>query len=262
MGDWIGGLIQESLDQYRMAWQLMAAAKGGIVEEDEYFSYAIAHTSYPMFNVAFFKRPPQSNEELLHFSRLTQEKFLNAGVRGTFTLPSSWLPREGMDALESAGFVIDVKTMGMRTAHLNDPLRRTPVIRPIEGDEASSIMAAVNAEAYGFPGMHDEIAMQSFWTDPVRAYVIEETGQPAAVGAVVTQNGIAYMMWFATCSPFRGKGYAQAILHRAWADAKEQDGAKLTVLHATSMGRPVYHKLGYTAIAEFPCFISVDSVAT
>lgn len=251
-------MVQESLDQYRMAWGLVAQAKDeGVVIQDDDFSYAIARIPIPMFNVAFFVRPPQSVDELLQLNERAQTRFRELGVEGMITLPSSWLPRNGAAALESSGLKQDFKVMGMRTARLNDPVHQVPEIRQVEGEEAAEIVARVNADAYGMPPqLEPMISLPKLWSGTTRAYAIFENQEPVAVGAAVTSQRINYVMWMATCEKARGKGYAQAILHRAWDDARQKDDAKLSVLHATVMGRPVYVKLGYTAIAEFPGFVS------
>ncbi len=153
----------------------------------------------------------------------------------------------------------DFKVMGMRTARLNEPVRPAPGIRQVNGDEATELIARVNAVAYGIPKeLESVIHLPGLWQGDVRAYAVFEDQNPVAVGASVIQHGICYIMWMATVEKARGKGYAQAIVYRAWNDAREKDLARMTVLHATQMGRPVYHKLGYTAIAEFPGFVSKE----
>ena len=258
MSDWIGGLVQESQDQYRMAWELIARSrKDGVVEKAGNLSFSIAGIPFPMFNVAFPDRPPQSIEELLQLKDQALRKFSEHQVEGMLTLPSSWIPRGGIAALEDAGMKQDFKVMGMRTARLNDLVRPVPEIRHVHGDEATELIARVNAAAYGIPKeLESVIRLPGVWQGDVRAYAVFENQDPVAVGASVIQNGICYIMWMATVEKARGKGYAQAIVCRAWNDAREKDLARMTVLHATQMGRPVYHKLGYTAIAEFPGFIS------
>lgn len=243
-----------------MAWELIARSrKDGVVVKEDSLSFSIAGIPFPMFNVAFPDRPPQSIQELLQFKDQALEKFREHQVEGMLTLPSSWIPRGGVTALEEAGMKQDFKVMGMRTARLNDPVRPAPVIRQVSGDAATELIARVNAVAYGIPKeMESAIRLPGLWQGNVRAYAVFENQDPIAVGASVIQDSICYIMWMATVEKARGKGYAQAIVSRAWNDAREKDLARMTVLHATQMGRPVYHKLGYTAIAEFPGFISKD----
>lgn len=257
MRDWIGELIQESCDQYRMVWELMArSSDAGSVTEDDELSFAISGLPVPMFNVAFLHRPPKSPEILLSLAARSVERFKKAGVSGMITLPSSWVPQGGKAAMEAAGLPAGFNVMGMRTARLNDPTRPSVEIRQIAGDEGAEIIARVNGEAYGMPeALWRTLILPRLWSGPSRAYAIFENSEPAAVGAAVTLQGICYVMWMATRHSSRGRGYAQAIIHRMWKDAREKDGTKLTVLHATAAGRPVYNKLGYTAVTEFPGFL-------
>jgi len=42
----------------------------------------------------------------------------------------------------------------------------------------------------------------------------------------------------------RGRGLAAGLLHRALADARER-GCRTSTTQATTMGRPVYERIGY-----------------
>lgn len=257
MRDWITELIQESHDQYRLAWELMAQSSDrGFVANQDGLGLAISGTPVPMLNVAFVRQPPVTLKDLLYLASRATSQFEKLGVPGMITLPSSWIPPGGRVALESAGLAAQFNVMGMRTARLHEPSRKKIEILQINGSDAAEVLARVNGEAYEMPEpLWRALAMPKLWTHTVRAYAVNEDDGPAAVGGAVTQAGISYVMWMATRERSRGKGYAQAIIHRIWEDARVQDGAKFTVLHATAMGRPIYAKLGYTAVSEFPGFI-------
>ncbi len=258
MSDWIGGLIEESLDQYWRNWALMAAAApAGEVFESNALHYAIAGTSIALFNAAFVRRPLAAMDELEAAATEASAEFRRRKIPGVLTGPTSWLPAGTQDRLETLRFRRVHSFMGMRTARLNEPERppREIDLREIDGDAAVEPMARINGAAYGMDRESwQQLLLPNFWRRPVRAYGAYEGGDPVAVGGVATAQNVCYVMWMATLPQARNRGYAEAIIRRAWEDSRQQDGAKVTALHATEMGRPVYGRLGYVAIAEFPAF--------
>ncbi len=252
-------MIEESRRQYRLAWELHARASVvGAVMETSRLDFCIAGLPLPLFNAAFVKRPLESEAEVAETGAEAIAEFSRLGLGGMLTLPASWLPKGGAERLEALGMRLDFRMMGMRTARLNDPdpgdIRHE--VQEISGSEAAEVMAAVNGRAYGIEEpLWKPMVLPGLWQPPARAYRIEMNGQPAAVGAAVTLEDICYVMCIATIESARNQGAATAIVRRAWHDARQKDGAKFTVLHATDKGRPVYARLGYTAVADFPGFV-------
>lgn len=91
-------------------------------------------------------------------------------------------------------------------------------------------------------------------TGELVAWVVEERGEPAASGAawlmvVHPRPGLAggpqpYLLSFFTEPGHRGKGHAARIVREAVRWARREGYPRLT-LHASSMGRPVYARLGF-----------------
>lgn len=263
MPDWIETIIAESVGQYARHWAAMAATSGhGAVVETETLLLAIAGTAVPLFNLAIPKRPFRDAAACGAAALEAARAFAERRVPGSFTAPASWLPPGARAAVEAAGMPYRFSLMGMRTARLNDPRRPLRVeVTELPPEEAAEPLARVNGLAYKMPEEEwRQLLLPRFWQSGPRAYAVFDQGEAAAVGAAATAEGVSYLMWMATLPQYRRRGYAEAILRRAWSDARQRDGAKCTVLHATAKGRPLYAALGYVAVAEFPTFTSNGAV--
>lgn len=258
MPDWIEGIVSESARQYLLNWRLMAAASpSGAVFESPKLAYSIAATAVPLFNLAMAKGPVAPVGEAATLAEQAIAEFRRRRVPGILTAPGSWLPGNARAEIESAGMQYLFTLMGMRTARLSEPERPArPEVRELTPEEAAEPLARINGLAYAMEETEwSQLLLPGFWSSGPRAYAVFEGTDPVAVGAAATAEGISYLMWMATVPDARRRGYAEAIIRRAWSDARTFDGAKFTVLHATKMGRPVYARLGYVAVAEFPTFV-------
>lgn len=258
MADWIEGIVAESVRQYSLNWAAMARSSArGEVLDTELLSCAIAGTTVPLFNLAMAKRPIQTPDAAAAAATEAISEFQQRGIPGVFTAPASWLPPGAPPAIEATGMHYLFSLMGMRTAHLNEPEQATRAeVRLLSAEEAVEPLARVNGVSYGMAEDEwSQLLLPRFWQAGTRAYGVFENGEPVAVGAAATAEGVSYVMWMATLPQARRRGYAAAIMRRAWSDAQKLDGAKFTALHATAMGRPVYAGLGYVGVAEFPTFL-------
>jgi GNAT superfamily N-acetyltransferase len=59
----------------------------------------------------------------------------------------------------------------------------------------------------------------------------------------------AYLLNFYTIPEARGRGYAKQILEAAVAECRTR-GPRVITLHASSFGRPIYERFGFTPSAE------------
>lgn len=247
-------LIAESNRQYFLAWRLMAEAapRGSVLQEDD-FAIACAGVPIPLFNTAFVFGPVSLSrlESLIVRAR---DYLRDAGAPGCFVLPEPWEPRGAAELFASFGMKASLRTTGMRTMELAParyPLKDRD-LREIAGDEAAQALAIVNTEAYGMdPSAAGIMRLPSLWRPPVRSYAVYEEGVATAVGAAAMLEGVAYILWMATVPSSRGKGHAEAIIRRALLDT----GRPLTVLHATAAGFPVYRRMGYEPVTDFPGYV-------
>ena len=63
-----------------------------------------------------------------------------------------------------------------------------------------------------------------------------------------------YIAMVATLPGLHGRGYAEAAMRRAIAEAQAAGGSRRIWLHATATGRPVYNAMGFADGAELAIY--------
>ncbi|MEY2453286.1 MAG: hypothetical protein QOD92_2860 [Acidimicrobiaceae bacterium] len=79
-------------------------------------------------------------------------------------------------------------------------------------------------------------------------------GQPVATAAAHVAGGVNNVEMIATLEGFRGRGYGAAV---TWA-ATTADPTLPAILIASDLGRPVYERLGYTALTRWTMWLRPD----
>jgi len=169
----------------------------------------------------------------------------DAGVRAW----TVWVPefdREAAAGLEAAGSAYD----GNPTAMVLDLTGfEPPDIGDLEwdADGDAATLGDVNDRAYGHgpgegyaPGMTQR-------PEGFRIYRARVDGQVACVmGTMEHEGGDLGIYWVATVPEFRGRSLSKRLMTAALVDARER-GFATSSLQASSMGEPVYLRLGYEA---------------
>lgn len=152
-------------------------------------------------------------------------------------------------ALETAGYAFDgapaamaMELSGLPRADLGD----------LDWDASADPgeLGRVNDLAYGYPqgqGLSGVIGAPPAGYS-VRSYRARVGGETASVLQTVDVGDDCLIVWVATLSEHRGKALATRLLHAALAEAAER-GLRTTSLQASMLGRGVYQRLGYEAIA-------------
>ena len=83
----------------------------------------------------------------------------------------------------------------------------------------------------------------------IHHYVAYCDGHPAAAATMTYTPSVAGIWNVGTRRIFRRRGLASALMARLCQDAI-QDGYPYSMLMASSMGRPLYAKIGYREVAE------------
>jgi len=80
-------------------------------------------------------------------------------------------------------------------------------------------------------------------------------GAPATSAAVMLAGGHRYVALVATQPGQQKKGFAEAAMRHALAEAAGKFGERPSFLHATDAGQPIYARMGYEKVASHTCFI-------
>jgi len=84
-----------------------------------------------------------------------------------------------------------------------------------------------------------------------RFFVGSVAGRPVATSALFQSDDIAGVYFVATVPDARRKGYGAALTWMAL-EVGRRAGARVGYLQATEMGRPVYERMGFRRVVDYP----------
>ena len=148
---------------------------------------------------------------------------------------------------EAAGMVMD--------------LVATPALEPLAGvaidlalsEDALDEAAHVSAAGFGMPDEAGDLVaeicrrMSAHPDGPGRYFVARLAGRPVATSIGVLDGDTVGVYMVATLPEARGRGIGRAITLATLLDGRDR-GARIGVLEASTMGHPVYAKLGFRDI--------------
>jgi acetyltransferase (GNAT) family protein len=131
-------------------------------------------------------------------------------------------------------------------------------IRPVTSEAERRDYVAVSIAAY-VPTFQLERALvedtlptlASLSAPHVQGFVGYVGGVPVAAAGVWLSYGVAGINWVGTVPNHRGRRYAEALV---WMAVREgfRRGGRFASLQPTHLGRPVYERMGFVAVAEYP----------
>jgi GNAT superfamily N-acetyltransferase len=142
--------------------------------------------------------------------------------------------------LEDAGHVHDAAPMAMSRG-LDGIEPPAPGELELAPEPEAGAVADILAPVYHWPNARRALVK---WHEGYHPYMALADGAPAATLAVHDHDGDAHVTLVGTLEAARGRGLASLLMRRGLADARER-GCTTTTLVATTMGHPVYTRLGY-----------------
>jgi predicted GNAT family acetyltransferase len=169
--------------------------------------------------------------------------YRDAGVRAW----TVWIPeqdRSAAELLQRRGHLLDASptAMARELDGIQCPAPGTLGDWTSTGDPA--LVGALNDRAYPFGDDTFAAAFGGLAGEGVRLYVGRLDGQPSTCLVTTDLGENCEIDGVATPPELRGHGLSGQLLAHALVDAAER-GCTTTTLVATSLGRPVYERLGY-----------------
>lgn len=253
--------VQLSVDQFTNAWRLMCDASARY-KSSRVGDVELVFSGLP---IAFF------NVGLLTGRGLTASALAESG-RGA----CGWAAKQGVPwllvttqealgdgvdataALDAVGFAPLMPLTGMIAATVAPPARIPEGVQLTtpDNDAACAAITSVNSKAYAMDldAANEIIGRRAFWCGQFPVVALA-SGSPVACAAAMMVDGHRYVALVATDPAQQRRGYADAAMRRALADAAAVHGERPTVLHATEAGKPVYERMGYRVIANHTVFM-------
>jgi len=181
----------------------------------------------------------------------------------------SWLAREGKQATELKQQLIahgltfkesfaSEMALDLTLFTSNPPGPAGLTIVPVEDDETLKQWIHVASIGFGVPKDIQDVWFKFFTyaacTLPFRTYLALLNGEPVATSQLFISAGVAGI-YNVTCVPAaRGQGIGAAITSTPLLEARMM-GYKVGILQASSMGYPVYQKLGFDDFGKLSVYL-------
>ncbi len=167
------------------------------------------------------------------------------------------------DALHAAGYQrVEAAVPGLALA----PIPAIPAAPPelvierveTERDRAAFIQTA--AVGFGFPAEGGAaIFSPAFLARPeMEALLGRVDGKPVATSMLFRSGAIAGIYWVSALPDWRRRGYGEALTWAALA-AGARAGCNVASLQASTMGRPVYERMGFAHVIDYARFQRVEA---
>lgn len=187
------------------------------------------------------------------------EDFFTERGRG-FSAWSRTLPVDDdlRDAAEDAGLMTfgDAPQMICRARVPEQFISAEVSIDPVDGYDDVAHFARINGEAYTVYGAPAESSASHFdgphalESQNVHAFLARVDGEPVGATLLHCSHGIAGVYWVAVLEEARGHGVASALMQRV-TNLGFDLGAANVQLQASSMGEPIYRRLGYDELYRY-----------
>jgi GNAT superfamily N-acetyltransferase len=253
--------VDLSFRQMLGAWRIMCAPSPGRTDGSEGgVDFVFSGIPVPFFNVALVTDPRVSSDALASCGRRACAWAADKHVPWLFVVTHDTLDAD-VDAaavLDGCGLAPAMPLTGMLAPHVA-PAARVPdglqLALPAD-DGLCEAAVDINAAAYGMDLEAGKtlIGRRQFWDAHYLVVGVAE-GAPVCSAAVMIVDGLRYVALVATLPDRQRRGFADAAMRRALEVAAAAHGEIPTVLHATEAGRPVYERMGYSAISSHTLFM-------
>lgn len=236
----------ENLRAFSCAWA--NACANGIVWTNGDVLAATSGVPVRAYNQAFVLRQPA--DALRSFTEARQHLEAHAPKSRLRALESMNID-EGV--LAAAGLVRDggLPTMALQPL---DCITAAPDadVRPVD-DRATlaHLISVVTASFEMAPGALEHVFTPRLMANGAwRGYVAYVDGAPAATAQLFAHERVAGIYYVGTLDGYRKRGLGEAITRRCVVDGAAA-GCDLATLQASSMGRPIYERMGFITPTEY-----------
>ena len=178
------------------------------------------------------------------------------GPRSEPDPPAAWFEPYGLQpAGEVPGMAMDLGSLDSKPE-----LPENFVIQKVNTTEMQALWARIAALGTGFPAVATErlTQLEVTLTDPQykaqHRYIGFLNGIPVATAALVLDSGVAGIYAVATIPEARRKGIGKILTVMPLLEARQM-GYRVGILQASSMGYPIYKKIGFSDVCAYKLYL-------
>jgi len=251
-------------ENLRESFRLVAASrKAGEVRELPGVSIASAGATFQMFNTAFLSSPVASEAELERRILLGMMHFGARGLEWAYWLCEGWMAPQvrhrARQVFERQGLRHSVDLPGMVAEHVAPPVKPLPrlEVRRVGDAATREAFCAIGSVCFHVPPawFHEVFDGGSVW-ERFAGYVGYVDGEPVSTTAAVVGGGTVGIYNVATLPERQRRGYGEAVMRHALADARALHGIERSILQSTPAGYRLYERMGYRTVTQVAVYAS------
>jgi len=220
---------------------------------------------YGVFNIALLDSPVTQMEKGLEV-RIAEvaHYFRDRTLRWSFWICEDLLDaaarRRARQSFADFGLWAISRPPGMFAPKLLPPARPLPEIecRKVSDQVTRQVFTEITAVSFEIPPAvaFAVYAQERAWKGDYQGYVGLVEGRPVAIVAVVAAAGVLGIYSLATLPIYRRRGYGEALLRAAAADAGQRTGIEPLVLQSTEAGYELYRRMGFRDSTRFSVYLT------
>lgn len=244
-------------------WLVYGRARGCACGADPAFAWFYTGVPHPLFNGVVSARLSAGNVAAAVETLADHIKSAGAPALwwvGPQSRPEDLGARLGQRGLQAAG-TVPVMAANLDALPEADPPIAGFVIRPVaDNADDRALWARIAAIGTGLSkGATDALSkLEATLSDAgygaQRRYVGYLDGKPVATASLVLEAGVAGVYAVATVEAARRKGIGSAMTAGPFREARDM-GYRVGILQASSMGYPIYRKLGFADIGAYALYL-------
>jgi ribosomal protein S18 acetylase RimI-like enzyme len=255
---------QRVADNLRESFRTVAAARGaGEIRELHGVSIASAGVTFQMFNAAFLSGPVNTEAELKQRILLPSVHFNARGLEWAYWVCEDWIESRARTRsrrlIEQHGLRLSTDLPGMIADRILPPVRPLPPIdvRRVCDLATRNAFCEIGATCFHVPiTWFREVFDNDVVWERFASYVGYADGEPVCTTAIVHGGGATGFYNVATLPGSQRRGYGEAVMRRALAEARKEVGMHPVVLQSTPAGLQLYERMGFRTVARVAVYAS------
>jgi ribosomal protein S18 acetylase RimI-like enzyme len=248
----------------RESFRAIAALRApGEIRELPGVSIASAGVTFQMFNAAFLSAPVASEAELARRIMLPSVHFNARGLEWSYWVCEDWLGtkarRRSRQVFERHGLRHSVDLPGMVAERILPPVKPLPKleIRCVRDRATSDAFCAIGSVCFHvpLPWFREVFDNDSVWERFI-CWVGYVDSEPVSTAATVIGGGAVGVYNVATMPEHQMRGYGEAVMRHAVAEAQRQYGIGQTILQSTPAGHRLYERMGFRSVTNVAVYAS------
>jgi len=256
--------FQTVADNLRESFRVVAAGRGaGEIRELPGVSIAAAGVTFQMFNAAFLSAPVLTEAELVQRILLSTSHFNVRGLEWAYWVCEDWMDgrtrRKSRQMFERKGLRHTVDLPGMVAESIAPPMKPLPAVtvRRVADAATRADFCAIGSICFHVPitWFREVFDNQAVW-GRFAAYVAYHDEAPVSTAAIVMGGDAVGVYNVATIPDRQRRGYGEAVMRYAVADAQREHGIERSILQSTPAGLHLYQRMGYRTITRVSVYAS------